>query len=173
MDGQTGPAHIGRADLREFDGHARLSSSLVVGSRTGAVPPRIGDHGDARSQCGPRTGPWAYRRGGGCVAGDRAGRPLRTPHDCHPKFPGGIGRHRQHGRIRPVAGEGSGGVRRPACRGPHSLDPGDPRSTPCRPAESTATAGLPRHGGRKVSRRSSRLNARWIGLMLSVWSAVS
>jgi Protein of unknown function (DUF2637) len=38
----------------------------------------------------PWPGTWAYRRGGGRVAGGRARRLLRTPHDGHPKFSGRI-----------------------------------------------------------------------------------
>src|ERR1700722_13854420 len=39
---------------------------------------------------GPWPGTWAFRRGGGRVAGGRARRLLRTPHDGHPKFSGCI-----------------------------------------------------------------------------------
>src|ERR1700722_445411 len=41
----------------------------------------------------PWPGTWAYRRGGGRVAGDRARRLLRTPQDGHPKFSGRIRWH--------------------------------------------------------------------------------
>jgi hypothetical protein len=65
-------------------------ASRDAGSRAGALAPRPGHRSDARSQRCPWPGTWAYRRGGGRVAGDHARRLLRTPDDGHPKFSGRI-----------------------------------------------------------------------------------
>jgi hypothetical protein len=46
-------------------------ASRDAGSRAGALAPRPGHRSDARSQRCPWPGTWAYRRGGGRVAGDR------------------------------------------------------------------------------------------------------
>ena len=110
----------------------------------GAVAARPGHRGDARGQRRARLGSWPGRRGGGRMAGGRAGRLLRTAHDDHPKLAGGTRqRDRQRGHPGPASAKGSWGMRRPSGRRPGSLSPRDPRPAACGPAPGAATARLP------------------------------
>jgi hypothetical protein len=88
LDGPPRPAYGGRADLREFDGGAGLSTPQDSSSRARAVAPRYGNRGDARGQRSPRPRSWPDRRGSGRVASGSVGRLVRTSHGDHPEFSG-------------------------------------------------------------------------------------
>jgi hypothetical protein len=74
LDGPACPADCGWADLREFDGDARLGAPEGAGACAGAVAARSGHCGDAGGQRGAWPGARPYRCRRGCVANGGARR---------------------------------------------------------------------------------------------------